>query len=121
MTKYTHIETGSTDTREGWIDSYGDSELEDRGLTAEEAFGEDEGVTLIEVIDKTTLDLDEIAYDYAEGMEYDEGMETHLSDYFSDSLDAIQRCYPNLSRDEQAEMQRDLHRRVRDLLRQRTA
>lgn len=48
-TQYMHKETGSVDTREGWIESYGAEELEERGLTAEEAFEEDEGDTLIEL------------------------------------------------------------------------
>jgi len=43
-----HIETGSTDTREGWIASYDPQELAARGLNAEQAFNEDEGHTLIE-------------------------------------------------------------------------
>lgn len=47
---YMHVHTGSVDTREGWIaSSYDPSELDMRGLTASEAFAEDEGVTLIEV------------------------------------------------------------------------
>jgi hypothetical protein len=45
---YMHKETGSTDTREGWEASYDPEELEARGLTASEAFDEDEGETLIE-------------------------------------------------------------------------
>ena len=48
MKKYTHKETGTTDTREGWLCSYDAEELEVRGLTAEEAFDADEGVTLFE-------------------------------------------------------------------------
>ena len=48
MTKYIHIHTGSIDTREGWIASYATEELDERGITAEQAFDEDEGVTLIE-------------------------------------------------------------------------
>lgn len=46
--RYTHKETGSVDTREGWIASYDPQELEERGLTAEQAFDEDDGVSLIE-------------------------------------------------------------------------
>jgi hypothetical protein len=49
MTKYIHIHTGAIDTREGWVASYDSEELEARGLTAEQAFDEDEGVTLVEV------------------------------------------------------------------------
>ena len=54
MKKYMHIVTGSTDTREGWIASYATDELAARGLTAEEAFDEDEGVSLVET-DETTV------------------------------------------------------------------
>ncbi len=54
MKKYMHIVTGSTDTREGWIASYDTDELDARGLTAEEAFDEDEGVSLVET-DETTV------------------------------------------------------------------
>ena len=46
---YMHKETGSIDSKEGWISSYSQEELEARGLTAEEAFADDEGVTLIEI------------------------------------------------------------------------
>jgi len=46
--RYTHRETGSTDTREGWEASYDPQELKARSLTASEAFDEDEGETLIE-------------------------------------------------------------------------
>lgn len=46
---YSHIETAAIDTKEGWTDSYNSEELETRNLTAEEAFDEDEGVTLLEV------------------------------------------------------------------------
>jgi hypothetical protein len=45
--KYMHKETGAVDDRDGWIASYTTEELDRRGLTAEEAFTEDEGVTLI--------------------------------------------------------------------------
>ena len=48
-TKYMHIMTSSVDTRAGWIASYCEEELEERGLTAEEAFSEDLEVTLFEV------------------------------------------------------------------------
>lgn len=48
MAKYIHIHTGSIDTRDGWIASYATEELDERGITAEQAFDEDEGVTLIE-------------------------------------------------------------------------
>ena len=44
-----HVETGATETKEGWISSYSVDELAERGITAREAFGEDEGNTLIEV------------------------------------------------------------------------
>ena len=47
--KYIHIHTGSIDTREGWIVAYSLEELEERKLTAEQAFNEDEGETLIKV------------------------------------------------------------------------
>lgn len=46
---YIHAHTGMIDTREGWILSYLPEELEERGLTAEQAFEQDEGVTLFEV------------------------------------------------------------------------
>jgi hypothetical protein len=49
--RYMHKETGATDTREGWIASYSEEELEERELTAEEAFDEDDGETLFEVGD----------------------------------------------------------------------
>lgn len=45
--EFIHIETGNKDTREGWISSYDIEELEERGLTAAQAFAEDEGKTLI--------------------------------------------------------------------------
>lgn len=48
-TTYMHIHTGSVDTKEGWMESYDAEELAARGLTAEEAFIEDEGVTLISI------------------------------------------------------------------------
>jgi hypothetical protein len=44
-----HKETGSVDTRDGWVSSYCTEELDERGLTAEAAFAEDEGKTLIEI------------------------------------------------------------------------
>jgi hypothetical protein len=47
--KYMHKETGTMDDREGWIASYTTEELDRRGLTAEEAFTEDEGKTLIAI------------------------------------------------------------------------
>ncbi len=50
MTRYTHKETGATDTREGWLSSYDPQELAARGLNAEQAFKEDEGHTLIEIL-----------------------------------------------------------------------
>lgn len=46
---YVHVGTGSISTKEDWVASYDKEELEHRGMTAEEAFSEDEGVTLIEV------------------------------------------------------------------------
>lgn len=48
MKTYVHIYTGSIDTQEGWISSYSVDELDEREITAEQAFLEDEGVTLIE-------------------------------------------------------------------------
>jgi hypothetical protein len=51
MTKYMHKETGSVDTRENWECSYASEELEERGLTASEAFDEDKGKTLIALDD----------------------------------------------------------------------
>lgn len=56
--KYMHKETGSTDDRDGWIASYTTEELEERGLTAEEAFDEDEGVTLFELDDTKASSID---------------------------------------------------------------
>ena len=47
--KYMHIETGSIDTKEGWINSYDPEELERRNLTARQAFIEDVEKTLFEV------------------------------------------------------------------------
>jgi hypothetical protein len=46
---YMHVETGSVDTRDGWIASYDPEELDERELSAEEAFDTDLGVTLLEV------------------------------------------------------------------------
>jgi hypothetical protein len=46
----------SVDTRDGWIASYPAEELAERGLTAEEAFALDEGITLFEV-DREALKL----------------------------------------------------------------
>jgi hypothetical protein len=43
---YIHSETGAQDDREGWIGSYDPEELEERGISAERAFDEDEGQTL---------------------------------------------------------------------------
>lgn len=65
MAMYMHKETGSVDTREGWIASYDAEELEARGLTAEEAFAEDEGTTLFEVIDPASVDKDKMTRDEA--------------------------------------------------------
>ena len=47
---YMHMQTGAVDVREEWIEAYSEEELERRGLTAEQAFQEDDGETLIEVI-----------------------------------------------------------------------
>jgi hypothetical protein len=48
--RYMHRETGSIDTREGWLQSYSKEELEERGFsTAEQAFEHDVGETLIEL------------------------------------------------------------------------
>lgn len=44
---YIHIETGAEDTKEGWINSYDQDELDERGLTAIQAFEVDEDITLI--------------------------------------------------------------------------
>lgn len=49
MKKFMHVHTGSVDTQEGWEASYADEELEQRNLTAAEAFADDEGFTLVEV------------------------------------------------------------------------
>lgn len=46
---YMHNETGSIDNRGGWITSYPADELDERKLTAEQAFNEDEGGTLIQI------------------------------------------------------------------------
>ena len=46
---YMHKETGSIDDRHGWIASYPVEELEARKLTAEQAFREDVGATLIQI------------------------------------------------------------------------
>jgi len=45
---YTHEKTGAIDTKEGWICSYTLEELEERGLSAKQAFQEDLGETLFE-------------------------------------------------------------------------
>jgi hypothetical protein len=45
---FTHVHTGAIDTQEGWVASYDSEELEQRGLTAEQAFDEDESTTLLE-------------------------------------------------------------------------
>lgn len=47
--RYMHTETGSVDTLAGWRKSYAAEELEERGLTAEQALDEDVGKTLVEV------------------------------------------------------------------------
>jgi len=54
---YMHKMTGSVDTREGWAASYNKEELSGRGLTAQEAFDEDEGETFFEVNAKTAADF----------------------------------------------------------------
>lgn len=46
---YMNVHTGSVDTRDNWLLSYTEEELEDRWLTAEEAWEEDEGTHLLEV------------------------------------------------------------------------
>lgn len=46
--RYEHKETGMVATREDWIASYDPEELKARELSAEVAFGEDEGRTLYE-------------------------------------------------------------------------
>lgn len=46
---YMHKETGTIQTREDWICSYDSEELEARGISAEQAFKEDQGRTLLEV------------------------------------------------------------------------
>lgn len=46
---FKHKESGSVDTRDGWIGSYVAFELEERGLTAEQAFTQDLGKTLFEL------------------------------------------------------------------------
>ena len=47
MKTYMHKETGAVDTKGGWIASYPQEELAERGLTAVEAFAEDEVISLI--------------------------------------------------------------------------
>jgi len=47
METYEHAHTGSVATQEDWELSYAPEELEARGLTASEAFAEDEGETLL--------------------------------------------------------------------------
>lgn len=51
--RYIHIHTGAVDTKEGWVLSYDQEELDARGLglTAEQAFEEDDGITLMEIED----------------------------------------------------------------------
>jgi hypothetical protein len=46
---YMHKETGTIDDRAGWIASYTAEELQERRLTAEQAFREDVGSTLFAV------------------------------------------------------------------------
>jgi hypothetical protein len=46
---YMHKETGSIDSRDGWIASYSADELDARNLTAEQAFNADEGETLFQI------------------------------------------------------------------------
>jgi hypothetical protein len=52
---YMHKETGSIDNRDGWIASYDTDELDARKLTAEQAFGEDEGETLFQITPERTI------------------------------------------------------------------
>ena len=47
---YMHVETGSCDTKEGWISSYDKEELSERGIDAESAFEQDVGSTLMKVV-----------------------------------------------------------------------
>ena len=49
MANYMHKETGSINTKENWVASYDPEELEERGLSAEEAFKADEGKTLFKL------------------------------------------------------------------------
>jgi hypothetical protein len=49
LPRYMHKETGSIDTRDGWISSYDPEELGERGMTAEQCFDADEDVTLFAV------------------------------------------------------------------------
>jgi len=44
--RYMHVATGALDDRAGWRSSYTRDELADRGLTAAQAFAQDEGRTL---------------------------------------------------------------------------
>ncbi len=41
MEKYMHVITGAVSTKEVWVWSYLAEELNERGITAEEAFSED--------------------------------------------------------------------------------
>lgn len=50
--KYMHKGTGNIDSRDGWISSYAVEELEDRGLTAAQAFEADVGQTLFALVDE---------------------------------------------------------------------
>ena len=53
MARYIHKMTGSIDDKDGWIASYTIEELEHRGVTAEQAFTKDVGVTLFELADES--------------------------------------------------------------------
>lgn len=46
---YMHIETGETDTKQGWVYRYDAEELDIRDISSEDAFLEDVGNTLFEV------------------------------------------------------------------------
>jgi hypothetical protein len=48
--KFMHTVTGSVDTREGWVLSYTEEELDDREISAEQAFEIDLNDSLLEEI-----------------------------------------------------------------------
>jgi len=60
--------------------------------------------------------INEIAESYAEEMEWDEGMLSHPSDYFTDTIYAIKDAFPELSREEQFKMKDLLEAKIVDLL-----